>query len=46
LKRSRARIIPLSHIAAPRFVPKHVYRDAGGPPVGIYRARRCKRVGR
>jgi protein TonB len=33
LKRSRARIIPLSHIAAPRFVPKHVYRDAGGPPV-------------
>jgi protein TonB len=33
LKRPRARIIPLSHIAAPRFVPKDVYRDAGGPPV-------------
>jgi periplasmic protein TonB len=33
LKRPRARIIPLSHITAPRLVPKHVYRDAGGPPV-------------
>jgi periplasmic protein TonB len=33
LKRPRARIIPLSHITAPRFVPKNVFRDAGGPPV-------------
>ena len=33
LRRPRARIIPLSHITAPRFVPNHVYRDAGGPPV-------------
>jgi protein TonB len=30
---ARVRIIPLSHVTAPTFVPRHVDTEAGGPPV-------------
>jgi protein TonB len=33
LRNMRARIIPLSRITAPTFVPRHVSSEASGPPV-------------